>query len=81
MSQRTVLITGGGIGIGRATALAFAAAGDHVVVTDILEAERASAADEARRRGGTAEFIALDVRATEALLRAGVRTSPAKRHS
>lgn len=66
MSQRTVLITGGGIGIGRATALAFAAAGDHVVVTDILEAEGASAADEARRRGGTAEFIALDVRATEA---------------
>lgn len=66
MSQRTVLITGGGIGIGRATALAFAAAGDHVVVTDILEAEGASAADEARRRGGTAEFIPLDVRATEA---------------
>ncbi len=65
MSQRTVLITGGGIGIGRATALAFAAAGDHVVITDILETEGASAADEARRRGGTAEFVALDVRSTE----------------
>lgn len=65
MSQRTVLITGGGIGIGRATALAFAAAGDHVVVTDILEAEGSSAAKEAEAKGGSAEFIALDVRSTQ----------------
>ena len=34
-----VLITGGGIGIGRATAKAFGKAGHHVVVTDILENE------------------------------------------
>jgi 3-oxoacyl-[acyl-carrier protein] reductase len=66
MSQRTVLITGGGIGIGRATALAFAAAGDHVVVTDILEKEGADVAAEARAKGGSAEFIALDVRSTAA---------------
>lgn len=65
MSQRTVLITGGGIGIGRATGLAFAAAGDHVVVTDILEAEGSSAAKEAEAKGGSAEFIALDVRSTQ----------------
>jgi 3-oxoacyl-[acyl-carrier protein] reductase len=64
MSQRTVLITGGGIGIGRATALAFAAAGDHVVVTDILEKEGADVAAEARAKGGSAEFLALDVRST-----------------
>jgi len=64
MSQRTILITGGGIGIGRATALAFAAAGDHVVVTDILETEGSSAAQEAEAKGGSAEFIALDVRST-----------------
>ena len=36
---KTMLVTGGGIGIGRATALAFARAGHHVVVTDILDAE------------------------------------------
>ena len=64
MSQRTVLITGGGIGIGRATALAFAAAGDHVVVTDILEAEGSSVANEAIAQGGSAEFVGLDVRST-----------------
>jgi 3-oxoacyl-[acyl-carrier protein] reductase len=64
MSQRTVLVTGGGIGIGRATALAFAAAGDHVVVTDILETEGADAAREASARGGSAEFVRLDVRST-----------------
>ena len=34
-----VLITGGGIGIGRSTALAFSKAGYHIVVTDVLEAE------------------------------------------
>ena len=36
---RTMLVTGGGIGIGCATALGFARAGYHVVVTDVLEAE------------------------------------------
>ena len=38
MSQ-TVLITGAGIGIGRATAKAFGKAGYHVIVTDVLENE------------------------------------------
>ena len=64
MSQRTVLVTGGGIGIGRATSLAFAAAGDHVVVTDVLEKEGAGVIDEAVGRGGSAEFRFLDVRST-----------------
>ncbi|GGC80778.1 SDR family NAD(P)-dependent oxidoreductase [Chelatococcus reniformis] len=62
---RTVLITGAGIGIGRATAKSFAAAGDHVVVTDVLEAEGRSVAAEIVAAGGSAEFMALDVRSTE----------------
>ncbi len=62
--NRTVLITGAGIGIGRATALAFAAAGDHVVVTDILEKEGADVVEAIRRAGGSAEFKRLDVRST-----------------
>ena len=61
-----VLITGAGIGIGRASAKAFAAAGYHVVVTDVLEAEGASCVAEITAAGGSAEFHFLDVRSTEA---------------
>ncbi|CAG0968141.1 MAG: SDR family oxidoreductase [Rhizobiaceae bacterium] len=61
---RTVLITGAGIGIGRATALAFAAAGYHVVATDILEKEGADVAEAIRRAGGSGEYRRLDVRST-----------------
>jgi 3-oxoacyl-[acyl-carrier protein] reductase len=63
---RTVLITGGGIGIGRATAKAFAAQGDHVVVTDVLEREGNVVVEEIRGAGGSAEFAFLDVRSTDA---------------
>lgn len=62
--SRTVLITGAGIGIGRATALAFATAGYHVVVTDILEKEGDDVVEAIRRTGGSAEFRRLDVRST-----------------
>ena len=63
MSQ-TVLITGAGIGIGRATAKAFGKAGHHVVVTDILAPEGAAVAAEINAAGGSAEFHKLDVRST-----------------
>ncbi len=63
---QTVLITGGGIGIGRASAKAFAKAGHHVVVTDVLETEGQSCVDEILAAGGSAEFHPLDVRSTVA---------------
>lgn len=63
---QTVLITGAGIGIGRASAKAFAAAGYHVIVTDVLEAEGASCVADIKAAGGSAEFHFLDVRSTEA---------------
>ena len=50
--SRTVLITGSGIGIGRATALAFARLGDHVVVTDVLEKEGNAVVAEIKAAGG-----------------------------
>lgn len=63
--SRTMLVTGGGIGIGRAAALAFARAGYHVVVTDILQAEGSELVSTIRSAGGTATFMAMDVRSTE----------------
>jgi len=60
----TVLITGAGIGIGRATAKAFGKAGYHVVATDILEKEGAAVAAEIAADGGQAEFLKLDVRSS-----------------
>lgn len=60
-----VLITGGGIGIGRATAIAFAGQGDRVVVTDVLETEGRAVVAEIEATGGTAEFQLLDVTDTQ----------------
>jgi 3-oxoacyl-[acyl-carrier protein] reductase len=62
--NKVTLITGGGIGIGRATAIAFSRAGHHVVVTDVLEAEGAEVVEHIRAAGGSAEFMRLDVRST-----------------
>ena len=63
-TKLTVLITGAGIGIGRATALAFGKAGYHVVVTDVLEAEGRATAAAISAAGGDAEFHVLNVRST-----------------
>jgi 3-oxoacyl-[acyl-carrier protein] reductase len=70
--KQSVLVTGAGIGIGHATALAFGRAGYHVVVTDILERDGHDTAEEIKGNGGSAEFHGLDVRstaATDALIR------------
>lgn len=62
--MRNVLITGAGIGIGHACARAFGAAGDHVVVTDVLRDEGEATAAAIRAAGGSAEYFVLDVRDT-----------------
>ena len=64
-APKTVLITGAGIGIGRATAHAFANAGYHVIVTDILRDEGAAVAAAIVADGGRAAFHPLDVTSTE----------------
>ena len=62
MSQkRVILITGGGSGIGRATALRFASAGDTVVVADINEEAGAAVVKEIVDAEGTAFFEHVDV--------------------
>lgn len=55
------VITGAGSGIGRATALALAARGCAVVVTDIDEARAAAVADEIATAGGRALGLRCDV--------------------
>lgn len=62
--DRTALVTGGAIGIGAACSRAFASAGFHVVVTDILEAEGLDLVAGIRSAGGRASFMAMDVRST-----------------
>lgn len=62
-TKPTVLVTGAGIGIGRATALAFGAAGYRVVVTDVIDEGRA-VAESIVAGGGAAEFHRLDVTST-----------------
>src|SRR4051812_18131067 len=57
----TVLVTGAASGMGRATALVFAAEGAQVAVTDINAAATQAVADEIAARGGTAKAWTLDV--------------------
>lgn len=64
--MKTVLITGAGIGIGKATAHAFAKDGYRVIVTDILVREGSDLAAQIEREGGKAEFHELDVTSTDA---------------
>ena len=62
MSTRVILITGALTGIGRATALAFAHNGAHIVVSGRREEEGRALASELRSLGTEAEFIRADVR-------------------
>lgn len=58
---QAALVTGGASGIGRATALALAAEGARVLVSDIDEAGGAAAVAAIREGGGEAEFAHADV--------------------
>ena len=61
MAQPLALVTGAGIGIGRATALALGKEGYRVIVTDILDKEGKAVAQRIRQRRGAAEFYPMDV--------------------
>ena len=60
-SGKSVLVTGAGSGIGRATALAFAGEGARLVASDVDESSARATAAAARELGAEAEFIRADV--------------------
>ena len=60
-SGKSVVVTGAGSGIGRATALAFAAEGARLIVADVDDAGGAATVAAARQAGATAEFVHVDV--------------------
>lgn len=64
-----VSVTGGGSGIGRATALAFAQEGAEVIVSDVNEAGVKETASMISARGGVAHAYTLDVADADAVER------------
>lgn len=61
LPHKTVFVTGGALGIGRATCLLLAREGARVAITDLRHAEGGALAREITAAGGTARYWHLDV--------------------
>mgnify|MGYP001295990348 FL=1 len=65
LQGKVAIITGGGGGIGRATAVRFAQEGARLLIADINEEECIKTVNLVKEIGGTAEFIRTDVTKAE----------------
>ena len=68
-TDKSIVVTGAGSGIGRAAALAFAAEGGRVLVADLTDGADATA-DMIRQAGGTAEALRIDAGSEADVIRA-----------
>lgn len=75
LSGRSALVTGAAGGIGAAVAVALAARGAAVLVTDLDESAAAGTAERITAAGGIAEAVALDVRDGAAASAAAARAA------
>jgi len=65
LKDTVIIVTGGGVGIGRAYSMGLAKEGARVVVADIQEAEAKKVAGEIQQQGGEAFAVAVDVTSPE----------------
>ncbi len=70
LDGKTALVTGAGRGIGRAAAVALAAAGAELVLVSRTQRQLAEVADEIAQNGGRARTMPVDVTDTAAVLEA-----------
>ena len=61
LSDKTILVTGGSTGIGRATAKILSAEGANVIIFDVQDAQGEETVAEINASGGTAEYMHVDV--------------------
>ncbi|MFJ5766149.1 SDR family NAD(P)-dependent oxidoreductase [Lysinibacillus sp. NPDC093210] len=67
LQGKVALITGGGSGIGRSTALLFAAEGAHVIINDVHKENGEGTVKDIQHNGGSATFYHADVTIPEAV--------------
>lgn len=71
LNNKIAIVTGGGSGIGRASAHALASAGAHVIIGDINEEAAAIVVTEIKQAGGEADSVHLDI-CSEELIAAAI---------
>ena len=74
LAGKTAIITGGGSGFGRATAIRFAAEGARIAIADIDEEGGATTAEFVKAAGSEAEVVVGDISTAPAAERVVVRT-------